>query len=378
MWFESRAASDTPSKNERAGGDNDVQSDNAVSTRSLAVYATLTLTLCVPYAHAEAPPPLAGATLRQGGEASEVFPSLVSLNAVSSGDTFTSGESTSQSQSAGLVPPNAGESECPEQLPIDESVSVSRGGASRGSLARSVFLGESETIQRVDTHQCAYWGTRRLVDMVQRAAAKVAEYRPGARLTVGELSHREGGQIVGHSSHQSGRDVDLGFYFVDAHGAPVQPDRLVNVRSNRTARWGRRTIRFDAARTWKLVEAIVMDEQTDAEILLVNRRIRAFLLAEGRRQRAPWAVMARAARMMVIPRRREHPHLNHFHVRIFCAEGEIECEDGRPLWDWTIAARETRRETMLASVPEPSEAPASSTARVSTFLQGLTAFVAPR
>ncbi len=152
--------------------------------------------------------------------------------------------------------------------------------------------------------------------------------------------------------------MDFGFYFLDRRGNSITPGKLIDVRRNGTARWKNQTLRFDAPRNWRMVEALITDPDTDVELLLVNTRIRTMLLNEARRQRVARPLRDRAARMLMIPRRREHPHLNHFHVRIFCAEHAAECTDGRPLWEWTVAARQTRRDaqavasaTLDAAVP---------------------------
>ena len=55
-----------------------------------------------------------------------------------------------------------------------------------------------------------HWGRQRLIRMVEAAAAHVARTLPrGPPLVVGDLSARAGGKIPRHSSHRTGRDVDL-------------------------------------------------------------------------------------------------------------------------------------------------------------------------
>ena len=224
----------------------------------------------------------------------------------------------------------------------------------QGSLEDGVFLNESTNVRHVDAQRCAFWGTRRLVQMVERTAARVAQTAPGARLTVGELSLPEGGDIVGHSSHENGRDIDLGFYFVDDAGEPAEPGRLVDVRRDGTARWQGQTLHFDVARNWKLLESLLLDPEADLQLALINARIRTMLLNEAQRQDVSRDMLVRAARVMVVPRRGEHPHLNHFHVRIFCPEGTTECRDGRELWEWTVAARQERARHAAATPGAPT------------------------
>jgi hypothetical protein len=58
------------------------------------------------------------------------------------------------------------------------------------------------------------YGTRRTVSELQRVIQRVRRQFPRVHaLAIGDLSARRGGRISMHGSHQSGRDVDLGFYF---------------------------------------------------------------------------------------------------------------------------------------------------------------------
>ena len=72
---------------------------------------------------------------------------------------------------------------------------------------------------------------------------------------IGDLSKRLGGQIAGHRSHRTGRDVDLLFYAETPGGESVTspgfvkfgPDGLALFPSDRG---GTRFIRLDVAREW--------------------------------------------------------------------------------------------------------------------------------
>jgi hypothetical protein len=58
------------------------------------------------------------------------------------------------------------------------------------------------------------YGTRATVSQIQRVIQRVRRHFPRVHpLAIGDLSARRGGRITMHGSHQSGRDVDLGFYF---------------------------------------------------------------------------------------------------------------------------------------------------------------------
>jgi penicillin-insensitive murein endopeptidase len=216
------------------------------------------------------------------------------------------------------------------------------GAPNRGRLVRGKFLPESDVIRHVDAHDCNFWGTDELTSMVDRVARRVAADHPGARLTVGELSKREGGDIYGHGSHENGRDVDFGFYFTDENGLPYETRRMLNVRADKTARAADgTTLRFDVARNWKVVEALLEDE-SDLNIAIVHRRVRRWLLDHARRTGVSDELRRRASIVLRIPNRGTHPHLNHFHVRIYCPESAIECRDFNATWDWVDEARAER------------------------------------
>jgi len=58
------------------------------------------------------------------------------------------------------------------------------------------------------------WGTGETVAYVEAAIAAVrAQYPNAPRLRVNQISAKDGGYIQPHQSHQSGRDVDLAFYY---------------------------------------------------------------------------------------------------------------------------------------------------------------------
>lgn len=162
------------------------------------------------------------------------------------------------------------------------------------------------------------WGTEELVGLIQRSAASVR----GAKLTVGDLSNREGGRMRPHIAHRNGRDVDLGFYLTRGD-TPVQARRFIRARADGTA--GRYW--FDDARNWQLVESMLTDPNAEVEAILVAAHLERRLLAEARRTRAPRWLYERARLVMYQPRVGGR-HDDHFHVRIHCpADDRPACID---------------------------------------------------
>jgi len=137
------------------------------------------------------------------------------------------------------------------------------------------------------------------------------------------LSKAGGGELEHHASHESGRDADVGFYVKGASGRPVQSDDMVAFRGDGSAQaWP--GARFDDARNWALVEALLSDNHGSVSHIFVARPIRDRLLSFAAKVGASGAVRARAAEVLVQPRG-ALPHDDHFHVRIACPAGMDRC-----------------------------------------------------
>ena len=205
----------------------------------------------------------------------------------------------------------------------------------RGRLERGVALSESRHVRLVPEYagHDHRFGTWQLVQLLERAAERVSQRLPGARLSVGEVAAEQGGHIDGHRSHQNGRDVDVGFYMTDARGRPYDAYAFAEFGADGVGLGANRMLRFDDARNWELVGKLVADGDARVQHIFVSSALERRLLREGRRRRAPRAVLDRAARVMSQPG--HHPHRNHFHVRIYCSPHERPaCRDRGPFHEW--------------------------------------------
>lgn len=212
-----------------------------------------------------------------------------------------------------------------------------------GRLLRGQRLTESAYVRHMPDCIRAdrFYGTWGLNQLLLRAARRVAVRLPGARLSVGELSAKRGGTIPGHRSHQSGRDVDIGFYLVDAGGRPAYTEHFLDVRAD--GRVVDRSqgglgelfgMRFDAARNWELIEKLVTDDVTRVQYIFVADTVAELLLSHARATGASPVIQERARAVMVQPDH-GHPHRNHFHVRTYCAPSDRpRCRDQAPFWPW--------------------------------------------
>ena len=96
------------------------------------------------------------------------------------------------------------------------------------------------------------WGTPTTVESIAAALATYRKLEPHAPLVqIGDLSRKDGGPLRMHLSHQSGRDVDIGYVW-----EPRDDE-------------GRR--KMDLARTWTLINGFLQDD--DVTAIFVDYRI---------------------------------------------------------------------------------------------------------
>lgn len=234
--------------------------------------------------------------------------------------------------------------------------SRSIGYAWRGRLENGVLLRESSLVRYAGEYREGgnFYGTSQLVQLLERAAARVHQRLPGARLSVGELSAERGGSLPGHRSHESGRDVDIAFYMTDARARPYEPFAFAAFGADGAGRGPNAMLRFDDDRNWELVARLLSDPDARVQHIFVSNAIQRRLLRTAARRRAPRSVVARAEQVMVQPSH-GHPHANHFHVRVYCNPHERpRCRDRAPFHAWYpgVPPAEDRGGTSAAT-PQP-------------------------
>lgn len=147
---------------------------------------------------------------------------------------------------------------------VERAGSMSIGRANRGFLFNAVRLPEGPLWEVVEPRYA--WGTRTTVQAITQAIKEVNRLFPETpRLYVGHLSRQHGGWLRPHRSHQSGRDVDLGFYYLDG------------------PHWYKRATpeNLDVERTWALLSAMM--KLSPIEYAFVDRSLHAVLRAEAER-----------------------------------------------------------------------------------------------
>ncbi|WP_438033631.1 penicillin-insensitive murein endopeptidase [Sorangium sp. So ce204] len=196
----------------------------------------------------------------------------------------------------------------------DERKPLSKGAPNRGRLTGAVRLRSSRHLKTREGART--WGLPVLVKTLRRAAFQVAKKHGDSALLVGDLSARTGGALDGHNSHQTGRDADVGFYVINSKGKNLRTDRFVAFDDEGNA-IGLPGARFDDARNWALVQALLEDRQAGVKYLFVTNALRARLLAHAAKKRVPADLRARAAAAMMSPRD-AYLHNDHFHIRVMC------------------------------------------------------------
>jgi murein endopeptidase len=147
------------------------------------------------------------------------------------------------------------------------------------------------------------WATHETIDFLTSVFRAVDKQFPGGPPgRVNHISAKDGGWMRPHRSHQSGRDVDIGFYYKDMPGARVRD----------------RSRYMDLARNWSFIRNIVAT--TDVQMILVDRTIQRTLykyaLSQGE-DRAWLDTLFHAGAASLIKHARHHR--DHFHVRFYNA-----------------------------------------------------------
>lgn len=174
------------------------------------------------------------------------------------------------------------------------------GTPNAGALVNGVPMPKSDK-WIVQDPSCA-WGTQETIDSIARSIEKVfADHAGTPALAIGHISAKRGGHLSPHKSHQSGRDVDLGYYH--------SPPKSVFVRGTEQ--------NLDLQRTYALIKTIVTETQTDLVLVdtSIQRMLVKYALSHGEDEAFVdrlFQVQNKHARPLV---RHAHGHANHLHVR---------------------------------------------------------------
>ena len=196
---------------------------------------------------------------------------------------------------------------------------MSLGYANQGAQLNAVQMPAGQAWEIIDgTHA---WATQETVDALAHCIEVVADRFPGTpKMKIGHLSTKRGGRLSPHKSHQSGRDVDVGYYY-----------------SNGDARWyvTASAGNLDVARTWTFVRALLTD--ADPEFIFINtsvqKPLKEYALQIGEdptwldhvfqyQSHDPWPIIRHAP-----------GHDTHIHVRFYNPRAQ---EMGRRAYDYLV------------------------------------------
>ncbi len=195
--------------------------------------------------------------------------------------------------------------------------SLSIGVPGRSILFNGVELPENphwEIARNADT-----WATSETVVAIQTAVDTVYEVFPDTPpIIIGDISSREGGRLKRHKTHQGGRDVDFGFYYLQGKGTWFAPGTAANL---------------DAARNWTFLRALVT--RTDVETILLDTRVQKVLykhalsIGEDKEWLDRVFGFARGSRDAKVVH--VAGHRTHYHVRFFNAVAQELGRRAHPL-----------------------------------------------
>lgn len=274
--------------------------------------------------------------------------------------------------------------EIPVDLPYRSIVDPARyvpGTVSYGTTSDGGLVGGARLPFETDVHYVlpehrqrdTHYGTEEIIDVILHAGRVYSDRNPGERIAIGNLSVRDGGDIRWSRSHNSGRDVDIAFPFVDADGAPVAPETLIYVSRTGLARDGSGW-QMDFRRAWDIVDGLMSAPSGAVQWVFVYAPLRARILEAGEAAGAAPERLAMAAEVMHQPGD-SAPHNDHFHVRLFCSRDDVleGCTDVgptrsfAPMYDLDL---EVRREELTRGLMDPDGTVA---ARCAEFLERLNA-----
>lgn len=166
------------------------------------------------------------------------------------------------------------------------------------------------------------FGTTAMVETIQRIVSDVADrFYDTHPIAIGDLSAAQGGHISDHSSHQSGRDVDIGLIFTQKPAG--YPDSFVVGTADN----------LDLEATFVLVEefARTANEPAGVQVIFLDYKVQRLLYR--------WALdngesPEYLAKLFQFPHgrgeslgivRHEPNHADHLHVRFRCPPSDSIC-----------------------------------------------------
>ncbi|NOZ01312.1 MAG: LysM peptidoglycan-binding domain-containing protein [Deltaproteobacteria bacterium] len=200
--------------------------------------------------------------------------------------------------------------------------SESIGKASHGRLKNGVSIDPDGDNKGngwvIAARRTALWATPETKKYVYKCAAKYRAYFPkrkAAPIAIGDLSRRHGGRFPPHLSHQSGRDVDIGF--------------INKKRPSKTGRFRRTTPRtLDHYKQWVLTKCFLDNPQTQyifmehSLVRSLKRYVKSLYRKRRPKMRKYLSYFPGGSKHVI---RGDKEHRSHMHVRFKCPKGDRKC-----------------------------------------------------
>ncbi len=207
-----------------------------------------------------------------------------------------------------------------ERVPVEIKLGQSQGQPWSGRLKNATRLpkGKGYLIRR--PHRA--FGTAHLVAHLRNAILAVRADHPRLHtLAIGDLSAQRGGSITEHRSHQSGRDVDVGFFY--KRKPAVYPQEFAAATA----------ANLDRAATWDLLVAFARtaDSPDGVQAIFVDYDVQGLLydwalergVDEGYLDRLFQYPDGKHTGTGLV--RHEPHHDDHFHIRFKCPPRDQTC-----------------------------------------------------
>lgn len=229
-------------------------------------------------------------------------------------------------------------------LPKEEVGSRAIGRVNHGRLIEPGTLEPEGPNWRILPRQRARglnYGHNALISLIKDSADEVAKHYPESILGVGNIGRQFGGPIPYSVSHQVGRDADIAFYATDPDGNSVVLPDLLTFTDEGSSQSYRGYYRFDVARNWALVEAMIRSEAASLQYLFISNGLKKLLLDYAIESEVDSKIMERAEILLRQPAR-YIPHNDHLHIRIYCTPEDLRsgCEDFGAKHAWMPAVNE--------------------------------------
>lgn len=265
-------------------------------------------------------------------------------------------------QASGDAPSAGSDPYFPYLAGEDPKASVSVGDTSNGYLVSGVPLVESDVLAILPKQRkrSLAHASAELIALLEYAAKQLREATPAdatkTRLWVGNLSRRGGGDIDYSVSHNSGRDADIAFAYLDARGKPYDPPDLLPLGDSGKAVSS--PVTLDVARTWLIVKALLSHPEVQVQYLFISHGLKKLLLNHAREKGENSKLLERAATVLRQPGL-SAPHNDHLHLRIYCSKRDVlrGCSNTGVVHPWINTfdkARKERSKELAATLGDES------------------------